>query len=88
MDKNIKFVLIIVASIFIGLSTYALLEQFLYFKQVESITVNMTKGLAESSDQSRTGMQVARQEQQKTPGAASSGAIASSTSADGKDQPD
>lgn len=65
MDKNLKLVLIIAGSIFIGLSAYAALERYIVFKQIESITTNMTKGLQESSEQSRRRMLASQQEQQR-----------------------
>ena len=65
MDKNLKLVLIIAGSIFIGLSAYAALERYIVFKQIESLTTNMTKGLQESSEQSRKRMLASQQEQQR-----------------------
>lgn len=65
MDKNLKLVLIIAGSIFIGFSAYATLERYIVFKQIEGITSDMTKSLQESSEQSRKRMLASQQEQQR-----------------------
>jgi hypothetical protein len=48
VNKTVKFVLILAASLLIGLFAYALFEQYLAFKQVERKTVNMTENLLEA----------------------------------------
>ena len=65
MDNSIKLVLAIMAGVIIGLSAYALFKQFVYFREVEGITTNITKNLLESSEVSKESILTSQQEQQR-----------------------